>query len=42
MVFLKKNNQQMLIVSDNIPELLEKMKNYVAPTVGKWISKETL
>jgi uncharacterized protein (TIGR00730 family) len=40
--FLKKVNQQMLLVSDNIHELLDKMKNYVAPSVGKWISKETV
>ena len=40
--FLKKVNQQMLLVSDNIDELLDKMKNYVAPTVGKWINKETV
>lgn len=40
--FLKEANQQMLIVSDNIPELLDKMKNYVAPAVGKWITKETV
>jgi uncharacterized protein (TIGR00730 family) len=40
--FLKQVNQQMLLVSDNIEELLEKMKNYTAPVAGKWISKETL
>ncbi len=40
--FLKEANQQMLIVSDNIPDLLEKMKNYEAPTIGKWITKESL
>ncbi|WP_367754108.1 TIGR00730 family Rossman fold protein [Flavobacterium sp. WC2430] len=40
--FLKEVNQQMLIVSDNIEELLNKMQNYVAPTVGKWINKENL
>ncbi len=40
--FLKEVNQQMLLVSDNIDELLTKMENYVAPTVGKWISKETV
>jgi uncharacterized protein (TIGR00730 family) len=40
--FLKQVNQQMLLVSDNIDELLEKMKNYIAPSVGKWISKETV
>lgn len=38
--FLKQINRDMLLVSDNINELLEKMKNYEAPTVGKWISKE--
>lgn len=37
---LKDVNQQMLLVSDNIDDLLNKMKNYKAPTVGKWIEKE--
>lgn len=40
--FLKDVNQKMLLVSDNIDELLGKMKSYVSPTVGKWISKETI
>jgi uncharacterized protein (TIGR00730 family) len=40
--FLKEINQQMLLVSDNIDDLLNKMRNYVAPTVGKWINKETV
>lgn len=40
--FLKAVNQKMLLVSDNIGELLEKMKNYVAPVVGKWIVKEDI
>ena len=26
-------------VSDNSEELLNKMKNYIAPEVGKWIKK---
>ncbi|REC52968.1 TIGR00730 family Rossman fold protein [Chryseobacterium piscium] len=38
--FLKQINREMLLVSDSIDELLEKMRNYQAPTVGKWISKE--
>ncbi|PWB28206.1 TIGR00730 family Rossman fold protein [Flavobacterium sp. HTF] len=38
--FLKSVNQEMLLVSDNIEDLLDKMKNYVAPTVGKWIDKK--
>jgi uncharacterized protein (TIGR00730 family) len=40
--FLKEANQQMLLVSNNIDELLDKMKDYKAPTVGKWILKETV
>lgn len=40
--FLKPVNQQMLLYSDNIDELLQKMNQYTAPTVGKWISKETV
>lgn len=38
--FLKQINQEMLLVSDSIDALLEKMRNYQAPTIGKWISKE--
>lgn len=37
--FLKQVNRDMLLISANIEELLERMKNYEAPTVGKWISK---
>ena len=40
--FLKEVNQKMLLISDNIDDLIEKMKNYVAPSVGKWITKETV
>ncbi|KIO54264.1 LOG family protein [Flavobacterium hibernum] len=36
---LKDVNQKMLLVSDNIDDLLDQMKNYVPPTVGKWIDK---
>jgi uncharacterized protein (TIGR00730 family) len=39
---LKEVNAQMLLVSDNIDELLDKMQGYVAPTVGKWINKENV
>lgn len=38
--FLKQVNRDMLLMSDNIDELLEKMRNYQAPNVGKWISKD--
>jgi uncharacterized protein (TIGR00730 family) len=37
--FLKPTNQQMILVSDNAADLLDKMENYVAPEVGKWIKK---
>jgi uncharacterized protein (TIGR00730 family) len=40
--FLKKENHQMLLVSSNIDDLLNKMDTYVAPTVGKWINKENV
>jgi uncharacterized protein (TIGR00730 family) len=39
---LKEVNQKMLLVSDSIDELLDKMRDYVAPTVGKWINKENI
>ena len=39
---LKDVNQKMLLVSDNIEDLLNQMRNYVPPTVGKWIDKEQL
>lgn len=38
--FLKKINQQMLQVSNSIDDLLQMMKNYKAPEVGKWITEE--
>jgi len=39
--FLKAVNQEMLLVSDNIEDLITKMSEYTAPEVGKWISKTT-
>lgn len=36
--FLKETNQQMLLVSDNIDDLLDKMENYKAPAIEKWIT----
>ncbi|WP_343670925.1 TIGR00730 family Rossman fold protein [Chitinophaga sp.] len=38
--FLKETYQDMILISDDIDTLLDKMKNYVAPTVGKWINKD--
>lgn len=37
---LKKENQDMLLIADTIEELLDKMKNYQAPDVPKWLNKE--
>ncbi|WP_421938904.1 TIGR00730 family Rossman fold protein [Pedobacter sp.] len=38
--FLKEINESMVLSSSNIDDLLLKMENYQAPTVGKWIKKE--
>ncbi|MGH1520471.1 TIGR00730 family Rossman fold protein [Chryseobacterium sp. JK1] len=38
--FLKQVNKDMLLISESIDDLLEKMKNYEAPTVWKVISKD--
>jgi len=38
---LKDVNQKMLLASDNIDDLLSKMRSYVPPVVGKWINEET-
>src|ERR1044072_717118 len=38
--FLKATYRQMLLVSDNIEDLLNQMRDYVAPAVGKWIEKD--
>jgi len=40
--FLKQINRDMLLIGDNIEELLEMMRNYKAPTVGKWISEKEI
>ena len=37
---LKEINREMVLISDNIDELINKMKAYQAPTTGKWITKE--
>jgi hypothetical protein len=40
--FLRQVNLDMIIVSDNIEDLLEKMKNYKAPPAKKVISEDTI
>jgi uncharacterized protein (TIGR00730 family) len=37
--FLKQDNLDMVIVSDGIDDLLQKMKNYQPTLAGKWIHK---
>lgn len=38
--FVSKINQKMILLSNEPKELIEKMQNYVAPQVGKWIDKD--
>ncbi|HTH55025.1 MAG TPA: TIGR00730 family Rossman fold protein [Cyclobacteriaceae bacterium] len=40
--FLKEANQKMLLVHDDATQLIALMKNYQAPTTGKWISKNSV
>ena len=35
--FLKEENQNMVLVSDTMEDLLDKMKRYEAPAVPKWM-----
>lgn len=37
---LNVQNRDMLLVADNIQELIQKMENYEAPAVPKWLNKE--
>jgi uncharacterized protein (TIGR00730 family) len=39
---LKKENQDMLLISDDVNDLLLKMKQYKAPAVPKWINKDLI
>jgi len=38
--FLKGINRQMLLIDNDIEGLLNQMRQYVAPEVGKWITRE--
>jgi uncharacterized protein (TIGR00730 family) len=38
--FLKEINYNMLLVSPTINDLIDRMEQYVAPVVGKWITEE--
>ena len=40
--FLKSSNKQMVLVSDDITDLINKMKNYTAPTGTKWLNKKVI
>ena len=40
--FMKESDSNLVLVSDNIDRLLEKMKTYVAPPTVKLIDKETI
>jgi uncharacterized protein (TIGR00730 family) len=40
--FLKQQNKDMLLISDDVEVLLDLMLHYKAPEIGKWIVKESL
>jgi uncharacterized protein (TIGR00730 family) len=40
--FLKESNRQMLLISSNIDDLLNQMRNFVPPATGKWITQESV
>jgi uncharacterized protein (TIGR00730 family) len=40
--FLKAANQELLLVDNHLPQLLEKMERFNPPQQPKWITKETL
>lgn len=40
--FLKESNQKMLLISNDIQDIISKIKSYIAPSLGKWISKDTV
>lgn len=40
--FLKEINRDMLLVAETVDALLDKLKHYQAPTVSKWLNKETI
>jgi uncharacterized protein (TIGR00730 family) len=40
--FLREANRQMILIGSHIDDLLDQMENYVAPAIGKWISRESV
>lgn len=40
--FLKQENLDMIIIEEDVDTLLQKMENYVAPEVPKWINQEEM
>jgi len=40
--FLKPTNKEMLLVDENIEAILDKMENYEAPEVAKWLAPGTV
>ncbi len=40
--FMKASDLDLVLVSDNVEALLEKIKNYVAPPKIKWVTDETI
>jgi len=40
--FVKKENFEMILVSETIPDVLQKMEGYAPPKIIKWLQKEQL
>ncbi len=40
--FLKQTHMDMIIIEEDVDTLLDKMENYVAPDVPKWIKAENV
>ena len=40
--FMKNTDHNLLLVSNNVNDLLDKMKNYDAPPIVKWVTDETI
>lgn len=40
--FLKKINQDMLLISDDLDDILDRMNEYIAPEVPKWLDSENI
>lgn len=40
--FVREDNRQLLLISENIADLLEKMRHYQAPPLPQWLTKDNV